>query len=205
MYTTSMLERHPSCPAQEAVAQGRCAARHTQAAQSQRSRVGHWSRRDLPMCAGRDGQSVRSFATFTPDLNALADWLQACAIDTVVMESTGVCWRPIYEVLESRVFAVHLVNDRQLNNVSGRKADVLDCQLIEQLHILRLPLRCTQGHVSGQAPWPVECLLSSHRTDVCTSRLGPASPRPHPLSLSPPLAHAENPRTHECQTDLCHR
>jgi len=82
----------------------------------------------------RDPQPVRPFATFTPDLNALADWLQTCRIQTVAMESTGVYWIPIYEILEARGFQVFLVNARHLKNVPGRKTDVLDCQWIQQLH-----------------------------------------------------------------------
>jgi len=84
--------------------------------------------------AGRDEQSVRVFETFTVDLYALADWLAACDIDTVAMESTGIYWIPIYEILEARGFNVHLVNARHLKNVPGKKTDVLDCQWIQQLH-----------------------------------------------------------------------
>lgn len=82
----------------------------------------------------RDPQSVRSFPTFTADLQRLADWLQACRIDTVAMEATGVYWIPLFEILESRSLRVYLVNARHLKNVSGRKTDVLDCQWIQQLH-----------------------------------------------------------------------
>lgn len=82
----------------------------------------------------RDETSVRSFATFTADLRSLASWLQACGIDTVAMESTGVYWIPLYEILEASGFRVYLVNARHLKNVSGRKTDVLDCQWIQQLH-----------------------------------------------------------------------
>src|SRR5512136_2533002 len=82
----------------------------------------------------RDEHNVRSFATFTADLQSLADWLKACRIDTVAMESTGVYWIPLYEILEERGFQVCLVNARHLKNVSGRKTDVLDCQWIQQLH-----------------------------------------------------------------------
>jgi transposase len=82
----------------------------------------------------RDENNVRSFATFTADLHGLADWLAACHIDTVAMESTGVYWIPLYEILEARGFRVYLVNARHLKNVSGRKTDVLDCQWIQQLH-----------------------------------------------------------------------
>lgn len=82
----------------------------------------------------RDEQSVRSFATFTVDLHRLADWLQACNIDTVAMESTGVYWIPLYEILEARGIDVNLINARHIKNVSGRKTDVLDCEWIQQLH-----------------------------------------------------------------------
>jgi transposase len=84
--------------------------------------------------ADRDEAFVRAFKTFTPDLCALADWLSACRIETVAMESTGVYWIPIYELLESRGFEVYLVNARHLKNVSGKKTDILDCQWIQQLH-----------------------------------------------------------------------
>ena len=82
----------------------------------------------------RDELSVRAFPTFTVDLHALADWLAACQIETVAMESTGVYWIPVYEILESRGFEVYLVNARHVKNVPGRKTDVLDCQWIQQLH-----------------------------------------------------------------------
>ena len=78
-------------------------------------------------------QSVREFESFTADLAAMAEWLASCAIDTVVMESTGVYWIPVYELLESRGFTVYLVNARHVKNVSGKKSDVLDCQWLQQL------------------------------------------------------------------------
>jgi transposase len=81
----------------------------------------------------RDDQPVREFASFTADLHRLADWLDACNVDTVAMESTGVYWIPLYELLESRGFTVLLVNARHVKNVSGRKSDVLDCQWLQQL------------------------------------------------------------------------
>src|SRR3990172_832621 len=74
---------------------------------------------------------VREFPCFTVDLHALADWLTACGVDTVAMESTGVYWIPVYELLESRGFTVLLVNARHVKNVSGRKSDVLDCQWLQ--------------------------------------------------------------------------
>jgi len=60
--------------------------------------------------ADRDPESVRSFPTFTQDLHALADWLQQCRVDTVAMESTGVYWIPLFQILEARGIEVHLVN-----------------------------------------------------------------------------------------------
>jgi transposase len=81
----------------------------------------------------RDEIPVREFKSFTADLQALADWLTACGVDTVAMESTGVYWIPLFELLESRGFTVYLVNARHVKNVSGRKSDVLDCQWLQQL------------------------------------------------------------------------
>lgn len=83
--------------------------------------------------ADRDDEPVREFSSFTADLHALADWLQRCGADTVAMESTGVYWIPLYELLDSRGFTVLLVNARYGKNVSGRKSDVLDCQWLQQL------------------------------------------------------------------------
>jgi len=85
---------------------------------------------------GRDpeGKDVRSFGTFTSDLYAIADWLTQCRIDTIALESTGVYWIPLFEILESKGFDVKLVNPRFIKNVPGRKTDVVDCQWIRQLH-----------------------------------------------------------------------
>jgi len=81
----------------------------------------------------RDAEPVREFASFTADLHALADWLKSCGVDIVAMESTGVYWIALYEILEARGFTVLLVNARHVKNVSGRKSDVLDCQWLQQL------------------------------------------------------------------------
>jgi len=85
---------------------------------------------------GRDsqGQDVRCFETFTTDLYALADWLKQCDIDTVAMESTGVYWIPLFDILEQKGFEVRLVNPRSIKHAPGRKSDVVDCQWIQQLH-----------------------------------------------------------------------
>jgi transposase len=81
----------------------------------------------------RDDAPVREFPSFTADLHALADWLTSCGVDTVAMESTGVYWIPLFELLETRGFTVFLVNARHVKNVSGRKSDVIDCQWLQQL------------------------------------------------------------------------
>ncbi len=81
----------------------------------------------------RDDEPVREFPSFTADLERMADWLKACGVDTVAMESTGVYWIPVFELLEARGFTVLLVNARHVKNVSGRKSDVLDCQWLQQL------------------------------------------------------------------------
>jgi transposase len=86
----------------------------------------------------RIAEPVRQFGTFTEDLHALADWLKAVGVDTVAMESTGVYWVPIYEILEARGFEVYVVNARHLKNVPGRKSDIQDCQWIQGLHSVGL-------------------------------------------------------------------
>lgn len=82
----------------------------------------------------RDAEPVQSFGTHTSDLYRLADWLTACGVDTVAMESTGVYWVPLYEILEERGIQVVLANAHHVKNVPGRKSDVLDCQWLQQLH-----------------------------------------------------------------------
>ena len=89
----------------------------------------------------RAEQPVLEFAAFTADLYRLADWLAECGVGTVVMESTGVYWIPLFGVLEERGFQVMLVDPRRIKNVPGRKTDVLDCQWLQQLH--------TYGLLSG--------------------------------------------------------
>lgn len=87
---------------------------------------------------GRDPQPVRQFGTFTPDLHRLADWLATCHVNTVAMESTGVYWIPIFELLEARGLKPQVVNARHLKNVPGRKSDWQDCQWIQRLHTVGL-------------------------------------------------------------------
>ena len=84
--------------------------------------------------ADREGVIVRGFGTYTPDLAALADWLQEAGVTHVAMESTGVYWIPIFELLEECGFEVIVVNARHIKHPPGRKSDVMDCQWIQQLH-----------------------------------------------------------------------
>jgi transposase len=82
----------------------------------------------------RDPEPVRRFECFTADLYRLADWLKHCGVNTVVMQSTGVYWIPIYEILEERGFHVYLVNARHTKNLPGRKSDVQESQWLLKLH-----------------------------------------------------------------------
>jgi transposase len=77
--------------------------------------------------------TVREVGTMTDDLNGLADWLLECGVEVVALESTGVYWIPVYEVLEQRGLAVWLVDARQVKYVPGRKSDVQDCQWLQKL------------------------------------------------------------------------
>src|SRR6266699_2403822 len=114
--------------------------------------------------SGRDEVSVREFGAFTTDLHALADWLTKCGITTVAMESTGVYWIPLFEILEQRGFEVKLVDARQVKNVSGRKSDVLDCQWLQQLHTYGL----LRGAFRPEAAVRRLRALSRHRADLVT-------------------------------------
>lgn len=105
--------------------------------------------------ADRDEQPVRKFGAFTADLVALADWLTQCGIETVALESTGVYWIALFELLEGRGFQVLLVDPRRLKSVPGRKTDVVDCQWLQQLH--------TFGLLSGAfRPAEQVCVLRSY-------------------------------------------
>jgi len=78
--------------------------------------------------------TVRSFGCFTEDIDAMVEWLKACGVDTVAMESTGVYWEVPFQKLEAAGMDVVLVNAQMLKHVPGRKTDVQDCQWIQQLH-----------------------------------------------------------------------
>lgn len=86
----------------------------------------------------RDTERVRVFPTFTSDLEALADWLVEQGITTAAMESTGVYWIPLYQILEDHGIRVCLVNARHMKNVPGRRTDWHECQWLQYLHAVGL-------------------------------------------------------------------
>ena len=81
-----------------------------------------------------DFDPVRKFSSFTNDLIALVEWLLDVGINTVAMESTGIYWVPLYEILVEKGIEVFLVNARHAKNVPGRKTDICDAQWLQQLH-----------------------------------------------------------------------
>lgn len=96
----------------------------------------------------QDAEPVRSFGTFTQELESIAAWLEACGVTSVAMESTGVYWIPLYQILVDHKIEVCLVNARHFHNVPGRKTDVLDCQWLQYLHsvgLLRASFRPEQN------------------------------------------------------------
>jgi transposase len=97
------------------------------------------------VCAPRvdgEGTEVHIFGTTTPELFALVEWLAERRVESVAMESTGVYWIPLFEMLDCRGIEVRLVDTRQLSRVPGRKTDLLDCQWIQQLHSCGLLRGC---------------------------------------------------------------
>ncbi|WP_295458010.1 IS110 family transposase [uncultured Thiodictyon sp.] len=109
----------------------------------------------------RDAVSVRTFSSFTGGVHELRDWLLACGVKTVAMESTGNYWVTCFDVLEQAGIEVYLVNARHVKGVPGKKTDVCDAQWLQQLHaagLLKksfrpaqdiLPLRYLMRHRAG--------------------------------------------------------
>jgi transposase len=111
----------------------------------------HW----VAVPKDRDEQPVQCFGALTADLYALAEWLRQCQVETVVMESTGVYWMALFEVLEERGFDVKLVDPHAGRQVPGRKTDVKDCQWLQELH--------TYGLLRGAfRPEDEVCVLRSY-------------------------------------------
>jgi len=114
---------------------------------------------------GRDEHPVRVFATFTEDLERLTDWLEQCGVATVALESTGVYWIPLFEILEQRGIRPCLVNARHMKNVPGRRTDWHECQWLQFLHsvgLLRAAFR------PGQDICAVRTLLR-HRSELVSA------------------------------------
>ena len=86
----------------------------------------------------RDPEPVQYFATFTQDLHDTAKWLKSYGIKSIAMESTGVYWIPVFQILKAYGFKVFLVNARLVKNVSGRKTDGQGCQWLHYLHSVGL-------------------------------------------------------------------
>jgi len=109
--------------------------------------------------------NVCSFGAFSGDLDKLVEWLVACGIKTLAMESTGVYWIPLVQKLEMAELEVILVNAKHLRYVPGRKSDVKDCQWLQQLHCY--------GLLNGSfRPAPDICALRSwvrHRHNLIES------------------------------------
>jgi transposase len=106
----------------------------------------------------RDPQPVREFGFWTADLHKMAEWLVACRIDTVVLQSTGVYWIPLYDILEKHGLRVVLVNAQHTKNVPGRKTDVQECQWLMKLHtygLLRDSFRLAQNMEGVRTVWRV--------------------------------------------------
>lgn len=109
----------------------------------------------VPPGADPEGQDVREFEAFTCGLRSVSEWLRRCGVTTVAMESTGVYWIPLFELLEAEGFEVLLVDARHVKNVPGRKSDVRDCQWLQELH--------SYGLLSGAfRPEEQVCVLRSY-------------------------------------------
>jgi len=127
----------------------------------------------------RDSQPVRAFRTFTSDLEALVTWLLACGIDTVAMESTGIYWIPLYELLEQAGILPVLVNAQQVRMVPGRKTDWNDAQWLQKLHMLGL----LHGSFRPDAELCVLRTFLRHRAQLIEHRA------PHILHMQQALKH----------------
>ena len=88
----------------------------------------------VSVAPGRDPEPVREFGSWTGDLQEMAEWLKSCGVKTVAMQSTGVYWLAVYEVLTSKGFEVYVVNARNTKNLPGRKTDVQESQWLRKLH-----------------------------------------------------------------------
>lgn len=122
----------------------------------------HWA------CVPKEAteKNVRKFGTYTEDLEAMAQWFQDCGVTSVAMESTGIYWMPLFQILERRGFKVFLVNARQTKNVAGRKSDLLDCQWIQKLHTYGL----LQNSFRPEDPYCVLRTYLRYRDELVSAR-----------------------------------
>jgi transposase len=137
----------------------------------------------------RDPQPVRAFRPFTPDLRALVAWLLACGSDTGALESTGVLWIPMYDLLEAHGIMPYLVNAQHVKTVPGRKSDGNDAQWLQKLPMLGL----LQGSFRPAAEIRALRTLVRQRADLIQQRAPPILPmqpalKPMNLHLSVVLA-----------------
>src|SRR3970040_912234 len=111
-------------------------------------------------------QIVKAFGNYTVDLQSIGTWLKEHKIKSVAMESTGVYWIPLFEVLESMGFQCLLISSRSLRRVSGRKSDILDAQWIQTLHSYGL----LESSFRPQADVVVLRTLLRHRAQLLEHR-----------------------------------
>ena len=120
----------------------------------------------------RDENPVRVFATFTEDLNEMARWLVNCRITTVAMESTGVYWTPLYDVLEQYGIKPCLVDARNRKNVPGRRTDWHECQWLQYLHSVGLLRAALISDITGLTGLSiVDAILDGQRDPVELAKL----------------------------------
>ena len=127
----------------------------------------------------RTEKSVRRFGAFTQDLNELVKWLLDCGVRSVAMESTGVYWIPLFQLLEQAGLKVCLVNARHVKNVPGRKSDVRDCQWLQYLHSVGLLLasfRPAGGHLCGPLHLPLSAKFALHGSPARPAYAGSSGP-----------------------------
>jgi transposase len=110
------------------------------------------------VCVGRDAADLRTFGAYSVDLQAIVEYLQQAGVTTVALESTGVYWIPLFELLELKGFEVYLIEPGQLKSFGSRpKTDVHDCQWLQRLHAYGLL------KASFRPPEAVKALRAYHR------------------------------------------
>ena len=127
----------------------------------------------VAVAPGRNAHPVQVFDTFTEDLQRLAHWLQACGVTTVAMESTGVYWIPLYDIVEERGLRPCLVNARHMKNVPGRRTDWHACQWLQYLHSVGL----RRGAFRPEADVGAMRVLMRHRGELVQAASQHVQPR----------------------------